>query len=76
MVQAVTVVPELKRLTLKERERRNQNSNYKPSEKKNFKKALDEAYSRSTPENPPVYICGYTKDALPVYSPINMKEYA
>ena len=75
MVQAVSVAPELKKLSLKERERRNQNT-FKPSEKKTFKKAFDEAYSRSTPENPPVYICGYTKDALPVYSPINMKEYA
>lgn len=76
MVQAVTVAPELKKLSLKERERRNQSNNYKPSEKKTFKKELEEAYCRSTPENPPVYICGYTKDALPVYSPINMKEYA
>lgn len=75
MVQAVTVIPELKKLSLKERERRNQNT-FQTSTKKTFKKALDEAYMQSTPENPPVYICGYTKDALPVYSPINMKEYA
>jgi len=75
MVQAVTVVPELKKLSLKDREKRNQNT-FQSSQKKNFKKALDEAYTKNTPENPPVYICGYTKDALPVYSPINMKEYA
>lgn len=75
MVQAVTAAPELKKLSLKDRDRRNQN-NYKAASKKSFKKALDEAYTQSTPENAPVYICGYTKDALPVYSPINMKEYA
>lgn len=75
MVHAVTVAPELKKLSLKDREQRNQNTSQAYA-KKTFKKALDEAYRQETPKNPPVYICGYTKDALPVYSPINMKEYA
>ena len=74
-VQAVTVIPRPKKLSSEDEKRRSKREQSSTLEKKFFADVLDEACEREQQKDIHIYTNGYTKNALPYYNCINMREY-
>lgn len=74
-IQAVTVIPPLKRTTSEEKRHQPKQSNSDLISRKPFTQVFEDACE--TKQQKDIHICstGYTKDALPLYTLISMREY-
>ncbi|MBO5282885.1 MAG: hypothetical protein J6B43_07165 [Lachnospiraceae bacterium] len=74
-IQAVTVIPPLRAATSQEKRHQSKQSNSGHTSRRPFTQVFEDACE--TQQQKDIHICstGYTKDALPLYTLINMREY-
>ncbi len=74
-IQAVTVIPPLRAATSQEKHRQPKQRNSVPISRRPFTQVFEDACE--TQQQKRILICstGYTKDALPLYTLISMREY-
>lgn len=73
-VQAVAVIPRLRKLSSNDKKHQSK-QNQSNLSKKFFAEVLDEACEKEQQKDIQICTSGYTKNALPYYNFINMREY-
>lgn len=76
-VQAVTVIPPLRRISSNEKHYRSKKSSSDSASEKLFTQVLEDACEKEKEQqhNIHIYNNGYTKDALPYYFTVSKREY-
>jgi len=74
-VQAVAVIPSLKRVLSEEKHHQPKRDTSDSSSKRNFTKVLEDACEKEQQRNIHICVNGYTRDARPFYHLVNMREY-
>ena len=74
-VQAVAVIPRLRKTSSEDEKRQSKQNSSDSLSNKFFSEVFDEACKKEEQKNIRVQTNGYTKNALPFYYNINMREY-
>ncbi len=74
-MQAVVAIAPLKKVTSNDKNRQSKQNTSKDFAKTFFAKVLDDACEKEQQRNIEIQTSGYTKDALPFYNFVNMREY-
>lgn len=74
-VHAVTVIPPLKSISSREKRRQSKQSSSNSFLLQSFTQILEDACEKEQQKDIQIYMNGYTKDALPFYHQVNMREY-
>lgn len=74
-VQAVAVIPRLRKTSSDDEKRQSKQNSSDSLSNKFFSEVFDEACKKEEQKNIRVQTNGYTKNALPFYYNINMREY-
>lgn len=74
-VQAVAVIPRLRKLSSNDKKHQSK-QNQSGFSKKFFAEVLDEVCEKEQQKDIQICTSGYTKNALPYYNLINMREYS
>lgn len=69
------MIPRLRKASSEDRKHQSKQEQSSDLSKKFFSEVLDEACEREQQKNIVVHTSGYTKNALPYYNFINMREY-
>lgn len=74
-VQAVTVIPRLRKTSSDDEKHQSKRDSSDSLSKKFFSEVFDEACKKEEQKNIQIRTSGYTKNALPYYNFIKMREY-
>lgn len=74
-VQAVTVIPRLRKASSDDEKHQSKQNSSDSLSKKFFSEVFDEACKKEEQKNIQISTSGYTKNALPYYNFIKMREY-
>ncbi|MBD5395511.1 MAG: hypothetical protein HDR23_06555 [Lachnospiraceae bacterium] len=77
-VQAVTVIPPLKRVSSNEKRRQSKQTSSSLDSEKSFTRILEDACEKEKEQQRSIHIynSGYTKEALPFYFTVSKREYS
>lgn len=74
-VQAVTVIPPLKSLSLREKNHRSKQNTSNSAFNELFEQKLEDTREKEQQKDIRIQVNSYTKNALPLYYLVNMREY-